>query len=222
MTDALAQPYPERIAELEREVRHLVLGRSLAHERAESVVKQAKEIARLLDITRQQYMDADHGLRLRDTECRRLRSEASELMAEIAGLIQVNDQLKRDKADRCRAYEMCKASREQVLRENDDLRNTNAHLVKQIAWHVDNAKQQAERIRELEAEVGGQSAVMREKDVFIEHLAARELAAKMGLTDAHAHKWATDYRAEVERNTIQHTRGEERMVTRAEQTVARP
>jgi hypothetical protein len=83
--ESLCRPYPETIEELERK----------------------------LEVSRQQIGDYDHAIRLKDTELRRLRSEASELMAE-----------------------------------NADKALLIADLRQQVAWHVENAKAQAEVIRD--------------------------------------------------------------------------
>lgn len=91
MTDALAQPYSERIAELERKL--------------DAYRRVYRQQGRELDSTHQQYMDADDAFRKLFEERKRLRveigtlrSEASELMAEnsdkavlIADLRQRND-----------------------------------------------------------------------------------------------------------------------------------
>lgn len=93
----IARPYPERIAELERN----------------------------LEITRQQYRDADHALRLVTEDRNRLRVEIGTLRFEATQMLAEN-------ANHVLALDSLRTER---------------------AWLKDNARQQAERILELEAGV---------------------------------------------------------------------
>lgn len=129
---ALAQPYPERIAELQREVEAL-------NDEIEAQVARAMFAEEKLASTRQQYADADHGSRMWHAQCKGLRSANGRLSNEIATLRSEASELMAAEANHIQAIDAYK------VRE--------AHLEQQLAWHVENATKQAEVIRAQGAEI---------------------------------------------------------------------